>query len=468
MIKNTYTSFLFVTIISVLLSVGFSTNVLADSQNMGVKYWCSKSGTDWSNKQNWYNNSTCSSVSSVPTTTDEIVVVGPAAPVINLDSSWVNPRRINAKSVGVVFMSKNSSLMLANIIGKATFGGTSQNKGYIDGDAIFNDNTRNLSSVTGNAVFNGTSLNSGIVSGNAVFNMGKLNNPVFNLGIVNGTKTVNGDFTFTGKTIWIDNDSAWLGKRMWSFKNSSQNRGTILGDAAFYDSSQNRGIISGTIILHGVRSLSAVNIEPFGIINNAEFDEGAKNDASVRGNATYNLGKMNNPVIALYNSGGKTGSSVIVLGVVNGTRTVNGDFTFTQNNNWTGDDSLWLGKRTWTFKDSSQNKGVISGDATFYDLSSNTGKVLGTLVIHGARALSAVNRWGTINNVEFNDGAYNDSVVPGKAIFNKSKKDNPAFNQGIVEKKEDTNKLGGSNSASVFVAFESVIKSIVGFFKNLW
>jgi len=91
------------------------------------KYFYSTSSTDWSSLSNWFTNVQHTiQASTLPTSATDVVVLGNVAPVVDLDAVyWIQPNSINSGTAGIVFGSASYGNVSCNIVGNATFNGTS-------------------------------------------------------------------------------------------------------------------------------------------------------------------------------------------------------------------------------------------------------------------------------------------------------------------------------------------------------
>ena len=91
------------------------------------KYFYSTSSTDWSSMSNWFTNVQHTiQASTLPTSATDVVVLGSVAPVVDLDAAyWVQPKSINSGTAGIVFGSSSYGNVSCDIVGNATFNGTS-------------------------------------------------------------------------------------------------------------------------------------------------------------------------------------------------------------------------------------------------------------------------------------------------------------------------------------------------------
>jgi len=93
-----------------------------------------------------------------------------------------------------------------------------------------------------------------------------------------------------------------------------------------------------------------------------------------------------------------------------GTITFNGSILFANNEFWTGDDSSWLGTRTWNFTSNSYNAGTTTGTTTFSNTAYNAGSVVGDSVFLN---YSGTNGVVTVNS---NENARGTGRVSGNIL----------------------------------------------------
>lgn len=91
------------------------------------KYFYSTSSTDWSSTSNWFTNiQHTAQAATLPTSATDVVVLGNVAPIVNLDAAyWIQPNSINSGTAGIVFGSASYGNVSCDIVGNATFNGTS-------------------------------------------------------------------------------------------------------------------------------------------------------------------------------------------------------------------------------------------------------------------------------------------------------------------------------------------------------
>ena len=160
---------------------------------------------------------------------------------------------------------------------------------------------------------------------------------------------------------------------------------TITGDAGAVYEVYQCTVTAGSMVITGFLDTATV-------IGNVTF-KGAENVSpygnfgTVDGNATFDEYSINS-----------------FTGIVTGDATFN-DFS-TQSGTVGGNA---------TFNDSSINYGTVTGDATFNGISYNNGTVTGDATVNGI----SYNNYGTVSgNATFNDFSYNNSTVTGDATFN--------------------------------------------------
>lgn len=177
------------------------------------------------------------------------------------------------------------------VSGGASFHGTSQNLGTVNGGGFFYELSSNGDRasvtnqpegyVTGGAIFYGTSRNSGLVTGGAVFNENSQNGD----GASQGSGIVEDGAVFNGNSA---NDGTVRGGAV--FNLSSQNRAGVDGGAVFNDNSRNTGRVDGGAQFYGFSfngggTWIGVRLTVFG---GASFHEFSRNLAAIDGNVVFN------------------------------------------------------------------------------------------------------------------------------------------------------------------------------------
>ncbi len=354
----------------------------------------------------------------------------------------------------------DSSYNGGDIDGNATFNGSSYNGGNITGPATFNDSSYNGGPITGDATFNGSSYNGGDIDGNATFNgssymglgYGITGNATFNTTYYdtdNGTVPSGGVFVISGsQSFGVDVDGTVYGSdgqpiTNYEFYDSSYNNGNITGPATFNDSSQNNGTVDGnatfynfsfnTGTVHGNATFNGSSYNGgSGTVNgNATFNDSSEGSSgTIIGNATFNTTYYDTdngtvPSGGVFVISGSQSFGVDVGGTVYGS-----DGQPITNYEFYGEsaNSTYLINSNATFNGSSYNggSGTVNGNATFNDGSYNNGIVTGTATINEDEPLSELN-YGTLNNVIFNGGSFNDQTIYGNATFNDG-----SYNNGII------------------------------------
>jgi len=395
----------------------------------------------------------------------------------------------------------NASYNTGIINGNAVFNnsGVNQAPGKVVGDAIFNDTTLNAGTITGNTTFNDASTNqlSGTINGNAAFN-----DTSYTLGTINGNATfndtsylaggtINGNATFdttwysgttapSGGVLTVNGGNDWFGDvtgtvygsdaqsiTSYIFNDSSNDQGTLTGNAAFNDTSYlNGGTINGNatfdttwysgttapsggiLTVNGSNDWSgSVTGTVYGsdlqaitsyIFNDTSYDFG-----TFTGNATFNdTSRLDGGTIngnATFDTTWYSGTTAPSGGVL----TVNGG------NDWSGDvkgtvyGSDLQAITSYIFNDTSSNSGTINGNATFNDTSFNSGTIFGNatfdttwysgttapsggvFTLNGGREYAGEVRgtaYGSdgqmITSYVFNDSSQNIGTINGNATFN--------------------------------------------------
>ena len=369
------------------------------SAQAATLYYNAAVDNDWNTLGNWWTDAGFTTPAiSFPSTSDDVIVsenvdsnTGPAASVNMMTVGGAsNPYTAISVIVANGAILNDSSYNNGTVTGDATFNDSSYNLNTVTGDATFNDSSFNVSFVTGNATFNDLSYNPGVVSGNAVFNYASLR--TINLNNSQQWGTVNG--TTKG--------SDGLSITKFIFNDSSQNIGTVPGNAIFNDLSFNsNGSVSG----------------------NATFNDSSYNDATVSGNATFNDLSYNNNA------------------------TVSGNATF--NDSSYNDEGSISGDAT--FNNSSYNRGIISGNATFNDSSLNdifcpflcaVGFVVGNATFND----SSQNNSTVSGDASFYDSAVNGGIVSGDACFAPSADPDGGTVTGSISRCAPHSTSGGSGS----------------------
>ncbi|MEI8337546.1 MAG: fibronectin type III domain-containing protein [bacterium] len=358
---------------SFLITLFFVANISkASASNL---YWYSTGSQDWTLSTNWWSDSSHSIQASVPTNSDDAILLGSVAPIANLDL-WTIPKSINsygltssAKSSGVVFSSASSTGLTITVVGNATFNGNSKNiLGVIIGNVIFNNNSSNSSLIFGDAIFNSTSSNTGTIIYNAIFN-----DNAYNTGIIDGDATYNNPNynQYLNKGLIKGNAVLAFASSSIATINSGAGWGTVLGTTKgidgitvtswiFMGTSRNWGTIQiGTTTFNG----QSIN---YGTTTSAIFNDSSRNYYVVTGDAVFNATSSNNGKVngnAIFNA-----TSTNILGTVT----------------------------TATFNNSAQNYGTVTGNAIFNDTSGN-GSVTGA-PFTGVRGDALFNGDNSINS----------------------------------------------------------------------
>ena len=117
----------FVQNVFAVLDGGYFDDFGAPAPSGNGKYFYSISSTDWSSLNNWFTNvQHTAQAATLPTSATDVVVLGNVAPIVNLDAAyWIQPNSINSGTAGIVFGSASYGNVSCNIVGNATFNGTS-------------------------------------------------------------------------------------------------------------------------------------------------------------------------------------------------------------------------------------------------------------------------------------------------------------------------------------------------------
>ena len=220
-----------------------------------------------------------------------------------------------------------------------------------------------------------------------------------------------------------------------SFIDSSENAGSVIGDAVFNNSARLRGYVSGNVELHNTSLMLNTALTRASCGGNVTaYDTATVVDSDIVGNLSLTNGSHTENTVSVlgtvslqnnaYISSGtlKDFSSAATFGGLsyNNLGTVTGDATFNDssiNNGTVSNDA--------TFNDSStNNSGTVANDATFNDSSINNGTVSNDATFND----SSTNNSGTVaNDATFNDTSDNRGVIAGDATFNDS-----SHNRGTV------------------------------------
>lgn len=406
-------------------------------------YYNAASDNAWDTLSNWWEDSSYTiPASALPGSGDNAyldmpIFVGPSTPTTvssvfvgsintatfdvdlsNLSVSTflsIENQAILSGMLGTValFQANNSATISGSFVlggGVATFYDDTNLSGTIENPSslvIFNNSASNQGGVNYDAEFNQFATNVGMVVGNATFNRTEYD-ANFTVGTVSGMVTVNGPFIIGEGQNWSGNDSGWGGTRTWQFDSDGQNSGTITGVSVFNNLSANSGLANGGATFND----DSINNSSGEVVGNVTFNDTSWNDGTVTGNATFDLDSSE-----LNNS--------FAVGTVTGSVTVNGGFELGSGQIWGGDDSTWLGARTWLFNVDAENQGTLHGNATFQDNAWNSsGTVYPTTV------------------AVFTGSAHNDAVVEGDAAFNVS-----AYNASTGSVVGDAEFTGNTNNA---------------------
>jgi hypothetical protein len=206
-----------------------------------------------------------------------------------------------------------------------------------------------------------------------------------------------------------------------AFHDSSDQNGTVTGDATFNDYSINASTVSGNAIFNGfsqnngdgayngvVSGNATFNDNGYNvdgiILQNATFNDNAGNDGEIYMNATFN-GQS-------FQHGFVYGDAVLNDYSTNN-REIDGNATF-NDNSYNGGGYIW---QNATFNDNSYNNGVtnyVGGVSTFNaPYTYNAGEVTGAAYFHGNYGNS-----GTCDSdAYFYDDTYNTGTIGGGAYF---------------------------------------------------
>jgi hypothetical protein len=394
-------------------------------------FYNSGSDTNWTTVGNWYTNSSHTvAAGSVPTSIDNVTVVGSTVPSVNLDT-WIQPSSIYTQ-IGIVFTSASSASTTATTTGRATFNNTAQNNATIYGNVTFNNTSSNADNgrIVGNASFNATTTNTGTVVLNATF----YGDTASNTGTISGVKTryytatttTTKNFT-SGWTVVADGVTVTVSGSTYdgTTKFKTLNNGYFIGGptAVYWSSNVPNGSwttttnwysdSTATVHINRVASSTETVITvgsygPLVDLDNVNWVAPTGIDASQTG---ITFTSASNAVLDTSITGTTT-----FTGTVRNTSTILGDVTFAST---TRNDSGAVISGNVTFNNTSiNNGGLITGDVTFNNTSINTNNS----VIYGDATFnsSAVNgtTTGAISGTSyFNSTSRNDGTITNDAYF---------------------------------------------------
>jgi Concanavalin A-like lectin/glucanases superfamily len=379
-------------------------------------FYNSHGNGEWNSASNWYLDSTHTTpAGDVPYGADKVTIVGTTTPLVNVDT-WTQPAIINAGSVGVNMISSATTSVSVPINGRVSFFGSAVYTGTDNGNAVFNSTSANQGTIRLNATFNDQSANgaSGHVSGNATF----VGDSSSNAGSITGVKSR----YYTTNTTTTKSFGGW----------------TVVADGAVVDVSG--ATHDATTIFRTLNGGSFIG----GPTTVYWWTSGTTNAWSAVGNwySTYGsttpLGRLpyaTETVVTLGTIGPvanlatstwvtPTGIDATLTGIAfTASSTKHLDTGITGTTTLSGaviNDGIISGNVTINDSSSNSSTGSISGNATFNSTSSNNGgTITGNAVFNNA---SYNTNGGTITgNATFNDTSYNDTsagTIGGSSTFN--------------------------------------------------
>lgn len=385
-------------------------------------------------------------------------------------------------------------------IASATFRHNSENRSELTDSADFFENSANSGTVNGlatfhstgedqcdndgtvaSAIFYGTSVNNGEVSGTASFMDTSLNSGI-----------LNGDATFANGS---HNESVWINKDAF-FYDESTNTGDIAGSATFNHTSQNSGTVGGNATFNN----ESIN---FGTVSgDATFNDSSVLDlgGTINGVTIWGAGSINGPLAAAsdiyfytdYTAPDMNWSAAgnwwhdLAHSIPAQRTPAHGDFVHIVPDShmfydsppaglqlagyegalpYSGTENLiinangifkptsgyWHGSTnataTVTFSGNASNLGMIYGNATFLESSSNA---LGAKVQGNAEFIGSLDDLG---DPDPSQTVYNYGTVDGDATFTNSN----SSNSGTVSGNATFNNAAINNNNSIFVATATFI-----------
>ena len=159
-----------------------------------ISYWYNTGiDNEWSTRVgNWWTDQghTLQAL-TLPTETDDVIILGINGPNVSLDNTWQAPLSIDSSDSWITFTSEDWNGLELDLTGNATFNGSSYNEGNINGNVIYNDESYNYGTVTGDVTLNDISDNAGDITGNVVFN-----DESYNDGTIYGDAIFNGELSY--------------------------------------------------------------------------------------------------------------------------------------------------------------------------------------------------------------------------------------------------------------------------------
>jgi hypothetical protein len=422
-------------ILGLILGLGLFSYILITPRHVlaAALYWY-KDGADdsWGTRvDNWWTDSGHTSQSaSLPTGSDSVILLGPTAPLVDLDT-WTEPASIDstgltgaAWNTGPVFSSSAYTASNVGITGNASFTNTSFNyEGTITGSTTFSDYSRNAGTIIGTTTFSDHSYNSGLVTGTTTFTDSSYNESTITGDVTFDTTWYSGDTAPSGGTLTIVSGKYWQGSILghiygsdaveitdYVFNGLSYNNGIVIGSTTFTDSSYSTGNITGTTTFSGY-SYNGGNITGATTFTDTSHNMGPITGSTAFTGSSYNSRTITGSTTFSDNSTNST------YGIVIGTTTFSDNSSNTTYGTVTG---------TTTFSDSSYNYGTITGDVTFDTTwySGDTAPSGGILTIASDKAWygSIIGHiYGSdaveITDYMFTDSSYNFGTITGTTTF---------------------------------------------------
>jgi len=286
-----------------------------------------------------------------------------------------------------------------------------------------------------------------------------------------------------GSPYWVDYFLNDLGDHTWTFKDASQNNGTVYGDTTFNNSSFNGGDVYGNATFNdtshnghtidGNATFNDTSRNDGTVYGDTTFNDTSYNYGDVYGNATFNDTSINDNYGVVYGNAtfnGTAYSESPQRGTVNGSVIFPNAVTFTINSSgWEYDTSGWdfQSGAEWVFNNSNFSSygttitgtttfngasaygdGIIIGDVTFNNNSycgvGNDAFIIGDVTFNGDSYAYDSGCYMT-RDATFNDTSYNSNSVDGNATFNDT-----SINNGNVYGDTTFNDTSINNSYNVY------------------
>lgn len=222
-----------------------------------------------------------------------------------------------------------------------------------------------------------------------------------------------------------------------SFIDSSENEGSVIGDAVFNKSARLRGYVSGNVELRGTSLMLNTALTHASCGGNLDaYDTATAVDSDIVGNLVLHDGSHTENTVSVLGTVAVHDSAYIGVGTLKdftGPATFDGNSynlgTVDGNAEFTGAPSYNAGTVTGTaaFSDGCNNGGTVEGNATF---TGNSWNNFGTIKSNATFSGNGLN-WNIVEgNATFSDGAFNiGGTIKGNATFNGS---NGNFENGVV------------------------------------